>query len=65
MNCKLGQLAKKDSAIHILAEELDSCAHFSSGGPWSGLTKQRERILKVMEVWLFQQTNTTDKIHAK
>ena len=56
---------KKYSVLHILAEGSDSCAHFSSGGPWSRLTKQRERILKVIEVWLFQQTNTTDQIYAK
>ena len=47
----------------VQGERLNFCAHFASGPPWSGLTKQRERILKVIEVEFFA-TNTTDQIPA-
>ena len=37
----------------IFSEWLDAWANFSTGRPWSGLTKQRGRILKVIEEGIF------------
>ena len=40
----------------IFSEWLDAWANFSTGRPWSGLTKQRGRILKVIEEGIFATT---------